>query len=182
MAYVSDFTFNGLSRIGNDVCSQDINSIENSQACSYTLQNYFAQDCTMKIPKDLATSQPSVFYNGGHGSGAGGCNIDDSSQLLIGSVQTNSKCRTDLFQRPFVTVPFLGRGSVCSVLESQIKQGETSTSKKTVTNIAETNQLRYTTVPLLSTVKENLDNHSNLLPDNETRGGVASRDLSRDKR
>jgi hypothetical protein len=68
------------------------------------------------------------------------------------------------------------------VLESQIKQGEMSTSKKTVTNISETNQLRYTTVPLLSTVKENLDNHSNLLPDNETRGGVASRDLSRDKR
>jgi hypothetical protein len=182
MAHVSPFTFENMSRIGNDNCYIDQTTIQNTQSCNYLLQNYFAQDCTMKIPKDLATSQPSVFYNGGHGSGAGGCNIDDSSQLLIGSLQTNSKCRTDLFQRPFVTVPFLGRGSVCSVLESQIKQGETSTSKKTVTNIAETNQLRYTTVPLLSTVKENLDNHSNLLPDNETRGGVASRDLSRDKR
>ena len=30
MAYVSDFTFNGMSRIGNDSCSQDINSIQNS--------------------------------------------------------------------------------------------------------------------------------------------------------
>ena len=43
MAYVSDFTFNGMSRIGNDSCSQDINSIQNSQACTYTLQNYFSQ-------------------------------------------------------------------------------------------------------------------------------------------
>ena len=42
MAYVSDFTFNGMSRIGNDSCCIDQNSIQNSQACSYLLQNYFS--------------------------------------------------------------------------------------------------------------------------------------------
>ena len=30
MAYVSDFTFNGMSRIGNDSCCVDQNSIQNS--------------------------------------------------------------------------------------------------------------------------------------------------------
>jgi hypothetical protein len=91
MAYVSDFTFNGMSRIGNDSCSQDINSIQNSQACSYTLQNYFAQDCDMKKATALATTQPGINYAGGFGMGAGGCNVDNSSKLLIGGIQTNPK-------------------------------------------------------------------------------------------
>ena len=120
MAYVSDFTFNGLSRIGNDSCSQDINSIENSQACSYTLQNYFAQDCNMKNAKSLATTQPCVNYSGCYVMGAGGCNFDESSELLIGGIQTNPKARIDLFGRPFATVPFLGRGNGNVDLETQI--------------------------------------------------------------
>ena len=182
MSQVSSFVFENMSRIGNDSCYIDQTTIQNTQACNYLLQNYFAQDCSMKNPKDLATSQPSVFYNGGHGSGAGGCNIDDSSQLLIGSTQTNTKCRTDMFQRPFATVPFLGRGSVCPVLESQMKQGEMSTNKRTVTNIMETSQLKYTTTPLLSSVKQDMDNHGRMLPDNSTRGGIESRNLARDQR
>ena len=181
MAHVSPFTFENMSRIGNDTCYIDQNTIQNTQSCNYLLQNYFSQDCSMKNPKDLATSQPCVFYNGGHGSGAGGCNIDDSSQLLIGSIQTNSKCRTDLFQRPFVTVPFLGRGSVCPVMESQLKQGENSTNKRTVTNLMETSHMKYTTTPLLSSVQNDIENHGKSLQDNAGRGGVASRDLSRDK-
>ena len=182
MAQISPFTFENMSRIGNDACYVDQTTIQNTQSCNYLLQNYFSQDCTMKNPIDLATSQPSVFYKGGYGSGSGGCNIDDSSQLLIGSEQTNSRCRTDLFQRPFATVPFLGRGSVCPIMESQLKQGETSTNKRTVTKLMETCHLKYTSIPLLSTVKDDLDKHGKSLQDNQTRGGVPSRDLSRDKR
>jgi hypothetical protein len=177
----SSFTFENMSRIGNDSCYIDQTSIQNTEACNYLLQNYFANDCSMKTPKDLATSQPSVFYKGGHGSGAGGCNIDDSSQLLIGSIQTNSRCRTDMFQRPFATVPFLGRGSVCPILESQMKQGETNTNKRSVTKLMETSNFKYTTVPLLSNIKDNIDNHGKNLQDNQERGGLTTRDLLRDK-
>lgn len=182
MSKSSSFTFENMSRIGNDSCYIDQTAIQNTQSCNYLLQNYFAQDCSMKNPKDLATSQPCVFYKGGYGSGAGGCNIDDSSLLLIGSTQTNTKCRTDMFQRPFATVPFLGRGSVCPILEAQIKQGELSTNKRTVTNLMEESHLKYRTTPLLSSVKDDLENHGRLLPDNDVRGGIESRNLSRDKR
>ena len=67
MAFVSDFAFNNISRLGDDSCSQDINTIENSQACSYLLQNYFVQDCTMSKAKQLAVTQPGVNYSNTHG-------------------------------------------------------------------------------------------------------------------
>ena len=81
MANVSSYLFDNMSRIGNDACSQDQNTIQNMNACDYTLQNFFASDCTMRKPIDLAISQPGVNYSGGHQVGAGGCNIDDNSNF-----------------------------------------------------------------------------------------------------
>ena len=185
MAYVSDFTFNTMGRIGNDECSQDINSIENAQACSYLLQNYFTSDCNMSKAKQLATTQPGIIYSGSMGSDMCGSNIDDSSKLLIGSIQTNPKARIDLFQRPFATVPFLGRGAVDPILESQIQQGEAVTNKRTVTHLTEKSHLKYRTTPMIQTVKDNIQNPSNLIESSASegwiRGGVPSRELTRDR-
>jgi hypothetical protein len=185
MAYVSDFTFNGLSRIGNDECSQDQNSIQNTSSCNYTLQNYFAKDCSMNSAKALATSQPGIIYSGTMGSDICGSNIDQSSQLLIGGIQTHPKTRIDLFGRPFATVPFLGRGSVDPILESQIQQGEAITNKRSVTRLAETNYMQYHTTPLIPEVKQNIQNPSLMIEsvasEGWIRGGVPSRELTRDR-
>jgi hypothetical protein len=185
MAYVSDFTFNGLSRLGNDSCSLDQNSIQNSSASSYILQNYFAQDCNMSVAKKLATTQPGINYSGGFGLGAGGCNVDESSKLLIGSIQTNPKARIDLFGRPFATVPFLGRGSVDPILEAQIQQGESITNKRSVTKLTEKSYLKYHTTPLIPEVKQNIQNPSQMIEglasEGWVRGGVPSRELTRDR-
>ena len=185
MAHVSDFAFNNISRIGDDSCSQDINSIENSQACSYLLQNYFAQDCTMSKAKQLAVTQPCINYSGTMGSDICGSNIDDSSRLLIGTIQTHPRCRIDLFQRPFATVPYLGRGSVDSIVESQIQQGESITNKRSVTRLTEKSHLKYRTTPMLPEIKQNIQNPNNLIEDSASqgwiRGGVPSRELTRDQ-
>ena len=184
MAYVSDFTFNNLSRIGNDNCCIDQRSIQDSSSCSYMLQNYFAQDCSMSNAKALATTQPCINYSGGFGLGAGGCNVDDSSKLLIGSTQTHPKSRIDLFGRPFATVPFLGRGSVDPVLESQIQQGESITNKRSVTHLTEKSYLKYHTTPLIPEIKQNIQNPNlmieGLASKDWIRGGMASRELSND--
>jgi len=185
MAFVSDFTFNTMGRIGSDSCSQDINSVENAQACSYLLQNYFVSDCNMSKAKQLATTQPGIIYSGSMGSDMCGSNIDDSSRLLIGSIQTNPKARIDLFQRPFATVPFLGRGAVDPILESQIQQGEAITNKRTVTQLTEKSHLKYRTTPLIPEVKNNIQNPNNLIESSASegwiRGGVPSRELTRDR-
>jgi len=185
MAYVSNYTFDNMSRIGNDKCCIDQESIQDSQACTYLLQNYFAQDCSMKNAKSLATSQPGIIYSGGFGLGAGGCNVEDSSRLLIGGIQTHPRCRIDLFQRPFATVPYLGRGAVDPILESQIQQGETITNKRSITKLTEKSYLNYHTTPLIPEVKETIQNPSYLVEgvasEGWIRGGVPSRELTRDK-
>ena len=139
----------------------------------------------MKKPIDLATMQPCVNYKGSYSVGVGGCNIDNNSKLLIGSVQTNPKSRIDLFQRPFATVPYLGRGAVDSVMESQMLQGELNTNKRTVTNLTEKSHLKYRTTPLIPDIKQNLQNPANYVEGVASagwiRGGVPSRELTRDR-
>jgi len=185
MAYVSDYTFNNISRLGDDSCCIDQRSIQNSAACTYTLQNYFAGDCSMSQARKLATTQPCINYSGGYGLGAGGCNVDDSSKLLIGTIQTHPRARIDLFGRPFATVPYLGRGSVDPTLEAQIQQGEFVTNKRTVTRLTEKSHLKYHTTPLIPEVKENIQNSTRMVEadaaDGWIRGGLPSRELSRDR-
>ena len=185
MAFVYNYTFDNLSRIGNDACTQDQNTIQNINASNYLLQNYFINDCSMKQPIALATTQPGIMYNGGSGSGAGGCNIDSSSNLLIGSIQTHPRCKISLFQRPFATVPFLGRGSVDPVLEAQIMQGELLTNKRSVNKLSEKSDIKYQFTPLIPSVKDRVTNPvysvEGVASEGWVRGGIPSRDLTRDR-
>ena len=185
MAYVSNYVFDNISRIGNDNCCVDQKTIQNAGYANYTLQNYFINDCSMKKPIELATTQPGIFYNGGYNVGAGGCNIDDSSKLQIGTIQTHPRCHIDLFQRPFATVPYLGRGSVNPVVESQIQQGELNINKRSVNNLSEKSYIKYSNTPLLPSVKNRLTNPAysveGVASNGWIRGGIPSRELTRDK-
>jgi hypothetical protein len=182
MATYSGYTFDNLSRIGLDQCNISQTDIQNIASCNYLTQNYFASDCSMKNVKELATTQPGIMYNGGYNSGAGGCNIDTSSMLQIGTIQTNPRCRIDLFQRPFATVPFLGRGSVNPVMESQIQQGEQIVNKRSVNTLSEKSYIKYHQTPLLPAVKQRMDTTKieNDASEGWIRGGVPSRELTRD--
>jgi len=185
MAYVSPYTFNNMGRIGLDQCCQSQEDIQNVAACNYSTQNFFASDCTMKKPIDLATSQPGIMYNGGYNVGAGGCNIMESSKLQIGTIQTHPRCHIDLFQRPFATVPYLGRGSVNPVTESQIQQGEQIVNKRSVNNLSEKSFIKYHQTPLLPAIQDTISNPANQIESVASngwiRGGVPSRELTRDK-
>jgi len=184
MANVSSYTFDNMSRIGNDECAISQTDIQNVLSCNYMTQNFFATDCSMKNPIELATSQPGVMYNGGYNTGAGGCNIDESSKLLIGSIQTHPKSQIDLFHRPFATVPFLGRGSVNPVMESQIQQGEQITNKRSINTLSENSYIKYHQTPLLPAIKDKFNNSATKIENDASqgwiRGGVPSRELTRD--
>ena len=184
MATHSGYTFNNLTRLGTDECNLTQTDIQNIASCNYSTQNYFAADCNMKKPIELSTTQPGIMYNGGYQVGAGGCNINESSRLQIGTIQTAPKCRIDLFHRPFATVPYLGRGSVNPVMESQIQQGEQIINKRSVTNLSEKSYIKYHQTPLLPAVKQRINNPAyqieNIASDGWIRGGVPSRELTRD--
>lgn len=184
MASVRDYNFYNMARIGEDSCDKSQKSIQNSSFGSYTTTNHFAHECGMNGPIDFATQQPNVFYMGGHG-GIGGCTVNDETELKLGTIQTNPKCRISLQQRPFLTVPFLGRGAVDSVVESKLQQGDAISNRKSITTTSETSHIKYRHTPMIPSLKSSVTNPANLIEDSAAdgwiRGGLPSRELSKDK-
>ena len=179
-----NYTFDHLSRIGNDACGLSERNIQNSSFGTYTTTNYFTKDCAMAGAIDFATKQPNIQYKGGFGnSGAGGCNIDSDSNLKIGTIQTNPKCRISLQQRPFKTVPFLGKGKSNPLQESKLQQGTYFADKKSCRQVTE-KSFRTTDIDLVPTLKATIQNPNNLVEGVANkgwiRGGLPSRDISRD--
>ena len=134
-------------------------------------------------PINLATSQPGVFILV-HQMFIGGCNVDDNTKLLFKTTQPDLACRLDLNERPYKAVPFMGRGPVCSDTESQLQQGDTISSKKSVGTISDQSYLNYSNYPLISSIESKVTNPSNLIEesaqDGWIRGGIPSRDIYRD--
>lgn len=188
------------SRIGEDECGLSQTNFQNAEVSNYMLKNFYLQDCGMKRPIEIATAQPNIFFNGGNGVGMGGCNVDESSQLLLGKVQTNPKCRISLIERPYLTVPYLGKGPSNSMLESQLQQGNTITNRKSVNNTSEESYMSLKTYPVIDAMERSaMDPAKNNKLVNSSydvsaprtkrpieesslgcvRGGMASRDLTR---
>ena len=183
MASISDYTFQNMTRIGNDNCYVDQRLMQDVKNANYMLTNFYPQ-CPMSSAIAFATSQPSVFYSGSHQVGIGGCNIDYNSSLTIADL-SKPKCRISLFQRPFATVPFLGRGESNAILESQIQQGDMVQNRKSINTTAEVSYIPYTNYPLLPSIQATITNPANLVEgvaaEGWIRGGLPSRDLTRDQ-
>ena len=186
MATVHDYTFYNLSRIGDDACGITGRDMQNNEFGSYSTTNYFVNWCGMKKPIAFATSQPDINYVGGFGPcGAGGCNINSDSKLKIGSIQTHPKCRISLYQRPFATVPFLGRGPPRPVIESHLQQGGYITDTKSCKTVTEKSFQNYVETPLVPSLQATIQNPANLVEgvaaNGWIRGGLPSRELTRDQ-
>lgn len=182
MASVYDYTFNQLTRIGEDSCDKSQRNVQNSSASTYML-NQFRPDCPMNNAMDFALSQPNVNYTGSHQMGIGGCNVDESSELIL-SALSRPRCKLSLLQRPFATVPFLGRGNSNPVLESQIQQGDLANNRKSITNLTEVSHIKYSNTPMIPSLQASVTNPANLIEgvaaEGWIRGGLPSRDLVKD--
>ena len=93
--------FDQVTRIGDDSCGLSQRNIQNVKAGNYMLSNFRGDECGMKKPLELATSQPNVFLGGGHHVGPGGCNIDENSKVLFGDFPPKPKCRISLSSETF---------------------------------------------------------------------------------
>jgi len=181
----SDYTFfNSSDRIGSDNSCRDMNDLQNTLYSSHLLQNFHLGETAMKGSIDFATRQIGVNYKGSFNTDYAGSNIDDSSNLLIGSINTHPRSRISLFQRPFATTPFLGRGSSCPILESQLQQGDSITNKKSVNTLSEKSFIKYSNTPMIASLKADMGNSSNFIESdadpNWIRGGLNTKDLQRD--
>jgi hypothetical protein len=184
MSFVSDYSFNNLARIGTDSACVDQRSIQNTGYCNYMTNNFFSKDSSMQTPIQMATSQPGIFYKGGNTVAAGGCNIDKNSELQIGSIHTAPGAKLDLYSRPYITIPFLGRGAVNVGMESQIKRGETLSSQRANANLSEKSYITYSQPPRKPELQNRVALATFTVEENSThgwnRGGTATRELERD--
>jgi hypothetical protein len=183
MANVVDYVFDNMSRLGNDVAENTQRNQLNVKHANYHLKNHNNLDCAMTNPIEFATKQPNVFFKGSNQIGPNGCNIDDHSKLTILSTQTTPKCRISLYPRPYLTVPYLGKGIFNLDAETNLQQGENNRVKKSVLAASEICYMDQKTYPMMNSIQDTVTNPNNLIEndaaDGWIRGGLPSRDAMR---
>ena len=176
--------FQNTSRIGSDQEDSSQRNSSNTKSASYVLENYLIGN-PANSHVDFATKQANInFSGGGGGVGIPASAIDADSRLIIKGERERSFDRLQLNQRPFATVPYLGKGSNNPVLESQLQQGESISNKKSQSTIMDKAFIDYTSYPLLDEKKQQLNNPASSVEDSAlkgwVRGGIASRKMDGD--
>jgi hypothetical protein len=184
MATIGSYLFNNMDRIGNDVTDRSQVNVYNTRFANYTLSNYFSDNLSTSHVQ-FALEQPTMtFKDVVHGHGLNGQAVDVDSALLIKVGQERPIEKLQLMERPFRTVPYLGRGSCDPTLESQILQGENISDKKSVSTIMEKSFAQYSLYPTDSKMEERVNNPAFTVQeaalDGWLRGGATTRDMSMD--
>ena len=182
MATINDYHFNNIGRIGFDTVNVSQRNIQNQNHSNWLLTNFHTGDCMMNQTKQFALSAPMINYTGSYGLGLNGCNVDASSELKLDNI-SRPPCRISLFQRPYLTVPYLGRGAVNSDEELRLLTGDLNSSRKTITDFSEMTVQDRHFIPMLKTTKDTVGNCENCVESkansNWIRGGMPSREYTK---
>ena len=183
MASVHNYNFYQTTRLGDDKTDLSQRTLQNSEFANYILDS-FRPSCPMNTAIDFATSQPNVNFTGSRQLSVGGTNIAESSSLLINDI-SRTKCRISLLERPYLTIPYLGRGKCDPMLESQMQQGDFANNKKSINPSSEVCYTPYYNTPMIPSLQATINNPANLIESSAAegwiRGGLPSRELARDK-
>jgi len=179
----SNYSFYNKDRIGSDLEDETQRNLSNIRHSSYMLDNFWEGSSTNYI--NFATQMQSVNFRGtGGGAGIPSKVIDYDSMLLIKGDQERAFEKLQLNQRPFATVPYLGRGSANPDVESQLLQGEAVSDKKSLATVMDKAYIDYTQYPLLNDVKSRMTDPAFSVEEAAlagwVRGGIPSRELSND--
>lgn len=173
------FTVNDLSSIRND---DDYINYETAQ--SQGTGQYFLNDYNQNNPNcllDRATMNATVNFRDGNGKNQR--NIDADSLMTFSKVKHERKHQKQLFERPFKTMPYLGRGQHRVEDESFLLSGETSrVSKQCGSTAGVFIENQFT--PLVDNLREHVQNPYNIIPEDSSvrfvRGGISTRNIVKD--
>lgn len=175
--YTTDYTFNNSGRLGNDPVDKTQKTIQNTRYLNSVLSHYGGEKSDAYI--NFATKYPGMMASGNvSGLGLGASAVDAETNLLWKSDPQRPYEKLQLHERPFLTIPYLGRGSVDPNLESQLMQGETVRGKKSVSTVMEQNFSPLDTYPLDSEKRAKAGNTiEELALDGWSRGGKSARNM-----
>ena len=176
-SYSSSYAFNNLTGLRSTIVDQTQNAIQNDKYGEYQVTNVFPDNNSIDEVQ-FASEQPGFIM---HNYGKAPFVIDDESSVLFKDTQTGRDFeKIQLFQRPFLTVPYLGRGGGDPTLESQLLQGESIENRKSVNPTTEKPYIDYSDYPLNSDLKSYINNPSNsveeLAMNGWVRGGLSARE------
>lgn len=184
MATLNSYTFNNMGRLGSDATDKSQKNIYNTRFANYTLSNFFSETLS-DSHVNFAVQQPTMTFTGlTHGTGLSANAVDVDSTLMLNAGQERPLEKLQLFERPFLTVPYLGRGSADPTLESQLQQGEVVAGKKSVSTIMEKSFAPYSLYPTDSKMEDYVKDPKNTVQEaaldgwtrggSDTRGGLAN--------
>lgn len=174
----NNYYFYNISSLKNDNIDKTQNSIMNTKISNYYVSNYLSESSSTKDNHiDFATQEPNIFFNGSMNGTPPRSLIDIDSTLLLKPVEERSLEKLSLNARPFLTIPYLGRGSVDVTTESQLLQGESSFAPKSVSTVMENSFIPYREINIDEYMKKRIDNYNSTINILE---GYDSRDSNRD--
>jgi len=178
---MASFQTQQFTRIHDDPCDQEVQNRERLGPGAYQV-TYLVPPAAETY--NIAYEQPAVPAAPGYGWSASSINVD--SVLRNHAVQTNSPhcpIRSRTQARPFVTVPYMGRGRGEAQLESKLQQATYVRQGKNCGTVSDTFYENQFT-PLIPYVARNVQNPVHLIPEVASvgwiRSGVPSRQWLRD--
>jgi hypothetical protein len=182
---MTDFNFYNMTNLRSDAVDGAQREIYNTRFSNHTVSN-FHSDPAANGQVTFATQQPVVsWFSVFGGSAVGGGVIDVDSNLIIKNTQGRSLEKLSLNQRPFLTVPYLGRGSCDPLIEAQMLQGENIHEKKSVGTIMSKSFGEYTMFASDQKMASDATNPKYKIEesamDGWIRGGILTREMMNDR-
>jgi len=175
----NSYTFDNLARINNDNNYLDERNIQNKNNLNYRLTSY-NDNSNFENTVSFALKQPNVFYKSGYSEGGiNGSVIEQNNKLKLTTI-TRPDEKIVLNQRPYLTIPYLGKGIGDPDIELELKTGENISNRKTINEMSEKPNIQHNTYPMIESLKENIQNPDNLIEENAKNGWVRGGEFSRD--
>lgn len=157
MSTLHSYTFNNMGSLKSDLPDQTQSAVQNTRFGSYSVSNYFSSYSSDAQIKFASEHPGFVASNLGVSSAV----IDVESRLFNKSESERAAEKLQLFERPFLTVPYLGRGGGDPTLEAQLQQGQMIRDLKSVATVSEKPYIDYQTYPLRDDLRSQMTNPAN---------------------
>jgi hypothetical protein len=179
---MSTNTFNEYDhRLHQDECSVIARNLQDKSVLDYNTWNHVPthkNECSSETTKiNQFASDNYMTIKDGFGM-TGGCTVDADSKLRNDAQWVSDRHKTQLHPRIFQSVPGLRRGGLISEVEGPLQQGIDTWADRPCNVLSEVSLLSYTQMPMISCLKENIQNPNHLV-EPWTRGGEFTRDVGK---
>lgn len=179
MNFTNFSNFNDGCRMDNDNGTIEQYDIQNNRMNEYLLTNHFANNTQQRNAAVFSNNHTNLHFGGVARS-----DINEHSKLSRGQIQSREYEKLSLQERPYLTVPYLGRGRVDPELESRMLQGEYYTNRKSSNIQSEVSYIPYSNTPLLDSVRDTIADPANYIESKDSGillSAMGTRDVNRDK-